>query len=97
MTPLYLLLDEKHELHNREMHISGKFLQGHDDPINDPIKLERREQQIIDLLRQKSDMTRKEMGDKLGCSEATVKRELQKLIEKGVVKRVGSNKKVNGF
>ena len=33
------------------------------------------------------------MGDKLGCSEATVKRELQKLIEKGVVKRVGSNKK----
>ena len=92
-----LLLDEKHELHNREMHISGKFLQGHDDPINDPIndpiKLERREQQIIDLLRQRSDMTRKEMGDKLGCSEATVKRELQKLIEKGVVKRVGSNKK----
>ena len=89
MTPLYLLLDEKHELHNREMHISGKFLQGHDDPI----KLERREQQIIDLLRQRSDMTRKEMGDKLGCSEATVKREPQKLIEKGVVKRVGSNKK----
>ena len=59
---------------NREMHISGKFLQGHDDqvndPINDPIKLGKREQQIIDLLRQRSDMTRKEMGDKLGCSEA---------------------------
>ena len=53
---------------NREMHISGKFLQGHDDqvndPINDPIKLGKREQQIIDLLRQRSDMTRKEMGDK---------------------------------
>lgn len=84
-----LLLDEKHELHNREMHISGKYLQGHDDPI----KLEKREQQIIDLLSQKSDMTGKEMGDKLRCSEATVKRELQKLVEKGAIKRVGANKK----
>ena len=32
-----LLLDENHELHNREMHIRGEFLLGHDDPINDPI------------------------------------------------------------
>lgn len=61
-----LLLDEKHELHNREMHVSGKFLLGHDepinDPINDPIKLDDREQQIIELLREKSDLTRKEMS-----------------------------------
>lgn len=34
-----LLLGEKHELHNREMHIRGEFLLGHADPINDPIKL----------------------------------------------------------
>ena len=33
-----LLLGEKHELHNREMHIRGEFLLGHADPINDPIK-----------------------------------------------------------
>ena len=33
-----LLLGEKHELHNREMHIRGEFLLGHADSINDPIK-----------------------------------------------------------
>lgn len=32
-----LLLGEKHELHNREMHIRGEFLLGHAAPINDPI------------------------------------------------------------
>ena len=51
-----LLLNEKHELHNREMHVSGKFFLGHDDqindPINDPIKLDGRELKIIELLRE---------------------------------------------
>ncbi len=92
-----LLLDEHHELHNREMHISGKFLLGHDepinDPINDPIKLDDREQQIIELLREKSDLTRKEMAARLGCSDSTVKRCLQSMVEKGAIKRIGSNKK----
>lgn len=92
-----LLLDEKHELHNREMHVSGKFLLGHDDPINDPIndpiKLDDREQQIIELLREKSDLTRKEMAARLECSDSTVKRCLQTMVEKGAIKRIGSNKK----
>ena len=48
--------NEKHELRNREMHIWGKFLLGHDnpinDPINDPIKLDERELQIVELLRE---------------------------------------------
>ena len=34
-----LLLSEKNVLHNREMHVSGKFLLGHGDPINDTINL----------------------------------------------------------
>ncbi len=92
-----LLLDEKHELHNREMHVSGKFLLGHDepinDPINDPIKLDDRELQIIELLREKSDLTRKEMAARLECSDSTVKRCLQSMVEKGAIKRIGSNKK----
>lgn len=40
------------------MNISGKFLLGHDkpinDPINDPIKLNERELQIVELLREES-------------------------------------------
>lgn len=58
-----LLLNEKHELHNREMHVSGKFLLGHDDsindPINDPIKLDGRELKIIELLREETGLTPK--------------------------------------
>lgn len=92
-----LLLDEHHELHNREMHISGKFLLGQDepinDPINDPIKLDVREKQIVKLLREEADLTRKEMAERLGCSDSTVKRALQSMVEKGAIKRIGSNKK----
>ena len=92
-----LLLDEHHELHNREMHISGKFLLGHDeptnDPINDPIKLDAREKQIIELLREEADLTRKEMAERLECSDSTIKRALQSMVEKGAIKRIGSNKK----
>ena len=79
------------------MHVSGIFLLGHDkpinDPINDPIKLNERELQIIELLREKSDLTRKEMAVRLDCSDSTVKRCLQSMVEKGVIKRIGSNKK----
>ena len=75
----------------------GKFLLGHDepinDPINDPIKLDDRELQIIELLREKSDLTRKEMAARIECSDSTVKRCLQSMVEKGVIKRIGSNKK----
>ena len=92
-----LLLDEKHELHNREMHISGMFLSVQadptNDPINDPIKLEEKEKQIVDMLRKDSTLTRVNMAEKLGCSESTVKRTLQKLMDKGAIKRIGSKKK----
>ena len=79
------------------MHVSGKFLLGHDepinDPINDPIKLDDREQKIIESLREKSDLTRIEMAARLECSDSTFKRCLQSNVEKGVIKRIGSNKK----
>ena len=92
-----LLLDEKNELHNREMHVSGEFLLGHgdpiNDPINDPIKLDERELRIIELLHDEPDLTRKEMADRLECSDSTIKRSLQSLVEKGAIKRIGSNKK----
>jgi len=88
-----LLLDEHYELHNREMHISGKFLLGQGDPINDPIKLNDREKQIIELLREEADFTRKEIAERLGCSDSTIKRALQSMVEKGAIKRIGSNKK----
>ena len=92
-----LLLGEKHELHNREMHIRGEFLLGHadpiNDPINDPIKFDERESRIIELLREDPSLTRAGMAEQLGCSDSTVKRILQNLVDKGAIKRIGSNKK----
>lgn len=38
-------------------------------------------------------MTRSEMAECLGCSDSTVKRALRSMVEKGVIKRIGSNKK----
>lgn len=88
-----LLLDEKNELHNRDMHISGQFLSGHADPINDPIKLNEREKKIVEILRREPALTRSGMAECLGCSDSTVKRALQSMGEKGVIKRIGLNKK----
>ena len=92
-----LLLDEKNELNNRDMHISGQFLLGHadsiNDPINDPIKLNKREKKIVEILRREPTLTRSGMAERLGCSDSTVKRALQSMVEKGVIKRIGSNKK----
>ena len=95
-----LLMNEKNELHNRDMHISGLMTRKKDvdpinDPLNDPIKksvLTKREQQIINLLREDKRLTRAEMAGILNCSDATVKRALQSMGEKGVLRRIGSKK-----
>ena len=107
-----LILGEKNELHNREMHVSGVFAVKQDiDPINDPIKqdigpisdpinnktgrsgLTEREAKIVDLLRKEPTLTRVQMAEILGCSDATVKRALQSLVQKNVLRRFGSRKK----
>ena len=62
------------------------------DPINDPIKLTVREQQLLQLLRESPELTRRELAGKLGCSDSTVKRELQILSEQGILRRIGSRK-----
>ena len=99
-----LLLDGKNELHNRDLHIRGLFSQNrkndpikHENgPINDPIKqaeLSKREAEILKLLKQTPTLTRSKMAEILGCSDATVKRALKSMVEKNVIRRIGSNKK----
>ncbi len=70
------------------------------DPINDPIKngtgnseLTEREAHILNLLRNESSLTRSQMAQILECSDATVKRALQSLVQKNAIRRIGSNKK----
>lgn len=78
------------------MHVSEKLTRNHTgDPINDPIKKTEpsaREQHIIDLLRSHKGLTRGKMAEMLGCSEATVKRTIQAMTQKGLLRRIGSNK-----
>lgn len=65
------------------------------DPINDPIKLEglsRREQAIYKIIEKDSRLNRNDMAKKLKCSEATIKRAVVSLTNKGLIERVGSNK-----
>lgn len=103
-----LLLGKKNELHNREMHVSGVFVVKQDidsiklnaDPINDPIKnrtgnsgLTEREARVVDMLRNESTLTRAQMAQILGCSDATIKRALQSLVQKNAIRRIGSRKK----
>ena len=99
-----LLLDGRNELHNREMHVSGKYskkkkddpIKQDIDPINDPInivELSEREKKILELLRQDPTLTRAMMAENLGCSDATIKRALGSMVQKNVIRRIGSNKK----
>ena len=95
-----LLLNEDNELHNREMHISGKFLLGHDEPVNDPINdplnqisLDERAKQVLDLLRKNPGITRSKMAELMGCSDSTVKRKLAEMADRDIIRRIGSNKK----
>ena len=93
-----LLLGENNPLHNRSMHISGAFdeikkaADPINDPINDPIKLTEREEKLLHFLHEEPELTRKELAEKLGCSDSTVKRELQYLSQKGILMRIGSRK-----
>ena len=87
-----LLQGEKNALHNREMHVSGKFVI-EDEPINDPIKTDEREGKIIELMRSEPGITRAKMAEALGCSESTVKRAIQNMVSKNLIRRIGSNKK----
>ena len=89
-----LILGENNPLHNRSMHISGVFDEGTKTaaPTNDPIKLTEREEKLLYFLHEEPELTRKELAEKLGCSDSTVKRELQYLSRNGILMRIGSRK-----
>ena len=78
------------------MHVSGKFViedEPINDPVNDPIKPDEREEKIIELMRSEPGITRAKMAEALVCSESTVKRAIQNMVSKNMIRRIGSNKK----
>ena len=63
------------------------------DPINDPIKsITLIERAIVNIIKEHPSYSRSEIAQQLKVSEATIKRAIQKLINKKLVQRKGSNK-----
>lgn len=93
-----LLLDEKNELHNKSMHISGQFIQSANSSISKSqsgtLKLTSEELAIIKLLLVEYTATQKRISEATGMSERTVKRRTVEMQEKGLICR--ENGKRNG-
>jgi predicted HTH transcriptional regulator len=65
-------------------------LKGHRDPLNDP--LNKIQVQLLNALKTKPKADYTTLAKILDVSPATVKRNIQKLKEMGVLKRIGSKK-----
>ena len=93
-----LLLDEKNELHNREMHISGRLVKSATADVskcqNGTLKMSIEELSIIKILASDSTMTQKKIAELTGLSERTVKRRTVEMQKKGLIAR--ENGKRNG-
>lgn len=62
------------------------------EPINEPIKLTNKEAVALQLIKENAEITRKEMVSRMQCSESTVKRAIDGLVGKNVIRRIGARK-----
>ena len=93
-----LLLDENNALRNRDMHVSGKFIQSAtldgSKCQNGTLKLGMDELSIIKILKSDPTATQKKIAGLTGLSERTIKRRTVEMQEKGFIAR--ENGKRNG-
>lgn len=61
-------------------------------PQNVPIKYNKTEKKIIDLISENPNITQLEIAEITKLSEKTIKRNMNKLKEKGILKRIGINR-----
>lgn len=83
-----LLLNQKHSLKNREMHIH------YVKPINDTVKtkVDTVNDTVFDLIKQNNKITATEISDRLKISLSTAKRKIKELKEQEKIERSGSDK-----
>lgn len=63
-------------------------------PVNVPeINLSDKERQVLDFIIKKNNITAKEIAEKIGVSDKTVKRAISTLKTNGLIVRIGSDKK----
>ena len=56
------------------------------DQISDQIKM------ILELIKEKPQISRGEISHKMGLHESSVKRRLKMMVDKGIIQRIGSDK-----
>lgn len=89
-----LLLDEKNVLRNREMHVSGRFIQSAKIENSKCNNCTLEEMMIIKAIKSNPAITQKELAVTIGKSERTVKSRTVEMQEKGFIAR--ENGKRNG-
>lgn len=72
-----------------------KVLHGHSEPVNELANLSKDERNIISLIMENNKITQDEITQKLDLSKSTIKRNIIKLKEKGIIERIGADK--NGY
>lgn len=89
-----LLLGEKNELKNRDLHINGTLnnpkCQNETENVTLDVTLD--ETVILSLIKQNSKITQNQIAEKMSKSERTVKRIIASLQEKGYIERIGGKR-----
>ena len=62
------------------------------DPVNGPVKLDKLQREIVEMMRHNSSVTRPEICQKLAVSLTTVRRTIAKLKAAGIIERTGADK-----
>lgn len=66
-----------------------------ENPIDNFKEISKRQKRIIEIIRNNASITQEEMASILNISRFTIIREIKVLEEKGIIKRIGSNKTGN--
>ena len=62
------------------------------EPVNEPVKLTKATQRVLECLKRTPDTTIDTIVEEIGVARETVKRALKTLREKGIIRRIGSDK-----
>ena len=62
------------------------------DNVNDNVKLSKNQQKIIDEIKKYSFITQEELSEIVGITLANINRNMKKLQEQNIIKRVGADK-----
>ena len=93
-----LLMGEHNELKNRYLHVDYKKAKDNKNvPVNVPLNvpLKDRQKKVVAAIVKDSHVSAKELAEKFGVTEKTIKRDLQLLKQQNLITRVGADK--NGY